>query len=66
MCLTLNQLSGLVLYQDSIFGYYFIFMVLIKTLETASMRHEIPLETAAPCRFINLSTFDTQNQLFPF
>lgn len=62
--LTLQELFGMVLDEDAIFGDDLVFLILIKTLEVASIMHEVVLEAIANSCFFYFGTLDGENHLF--
>jgi hypothetical protein len=62
--LTLQELFGMVLDEDAIFGDDLVFLILIKTLEVASIMHEVVFEAIPNSCFFYFGTLDGENHLF--
>ena len=63
--LTLQEqlLLGMILNEGAIFGNDLVFLILIKTLEVASILHEVVLEATPNRCFFYFGTFDGENHL---
>jgi hypothetical protein len=53
----------MILDEDAIFGDDLVFLILIKTLEVASILHEVLLETITTSCFFYFGTLDGENHL---
>ena len=62
--LTLQEVLCMILDEDAIFGNDLVFLILIKTLEVASILHEVLLEAITNCCFFYFGTLDGENHLF--
>ena len=54
----------MILDEDAIFGNDLVFLILIKTLEVASILHEVLLEAITNRCFFYFVTLDGENHLF--
>jgi hypothetical protein len=61
--LTLQEVLCMILHEDAIFGDDLVFLILIKTLEIASILHEVLLEAITTSCFFYFSTLDGENHL---
>jgi hypothetical protein len=61
--LTLQEVLCMILDEDAIFGDDLVFLILIKTLEVASILHEVLLETITTSCFFYFGTLDGENHL---
>ena len=59
--LTLQEVLGMILDEDAIFGDDLVFLILIKTLEVASILHEVLLEASTTSCFFYFGTLDGEN-----